>query len=59
MKNFNFDYSFIFRKEERINRLERDLADEKRKSERVLENMVNIFLRSFFINKKSNSRIPN
>jgi hypothetical protein len=39
---------FLFRKEERINRLERDLADERKKAERLLENMVTSFLSFFF-----------
>jgi hypothetical protein len=39
----------IFRKEERINRLERELGDEKRKSERLLENMVTNFLDIFIL----------
>jgi hypothetical protein len=30
----------FFRKEERITRVERELADEKKKSERLLDNMV-------------------
>jgi len=60
MKKFQFNYSFIFRKEERIHRLERDLADEKKKSERLLENMVILsfhILYFFFIIK--NFRILN
>lgn len=41
---FSFDKTFhCFRKEDRINRLDRDLADEKRKAERLLENMVTFF----------------
>jgi chromosome segregation ATPase len=35
------------RKEERIQRLERDLADEKKKSERLLENMVTFLIHLF------------
>lgn len=40
MRNRVQSIFLFFRKEDRINRLERDLAEEKRKSERLLENMV-------------------
>ena len=33
-------FFFLFRKEEQVARLERELANEKKRSERVLENMV-------------------
>ena len=42
-----FEKAFVFRKEDRINRLERDLTDEKRKAEKLLENMVTSFF--FFL----------
>lgn len=40
-------FFLTFRKEQRIQRLERDIADEKKKAERLLDNMVTLNLYSF------------